>query len=170
MRERTPFPASLFARLPKLKLRRDDRHAQRLRSTSPPLTAQGVTVCGTTSGGHATAELAFGLMLSIARNIAFEAQAMRDGGWQTTIGHDLRGRTAGILGLGKLGSQFAAYARAFGMHVIAWSQNLTADKAAAAGAELVTKEDLFRRSDFVSIHTRAVAAHPRARRRRRTGA
>lgn len=152
MRERTPFPAQLFHRLPKLKL----CVTTGLRNASIDVgaaTAHGVIVCGTPSGGHATAELAFGLMLSIARHIPFEAQAMRTGAWQTTVGQDLKGKTLGILGLGKLGGQMAAYARAFGMTVIAWSQNLTAEKATAAGATLVAKDELFRRSDFVSIHS-----------------
>ena len=152
MRERTPFPAQLFHRLPKLKL----CVTTGLRNASIDVgaaTAHGVIVCGTPSGGHATAELAFGLMLSIARHIPFEAQAMRTGAWQTTVGQDLKGKTLGILGVGKLGGQMAAYARAFGMTVIAWSQNLTAEKATAAGATLVAKDELFRRSDFVSIHS-----------------
>ena len=152
MRERTPFPAQLFHRLPKLKL----CVTTGLRNASIDVgaaTAHGVIVCGTPSGGHATAELAFGLMLSIARHIPFEAQAMRTGAWQTTVGQDLKGKTLGILGLGKLGGQMAAHARAFGMTVIAWSQNLTAEKATAAGATLVAKDELFRRSDFVSIHS-----------------
>ncbi len=151
MRERTPFPAQLFHRLPKLKL----CVTTGLRNASIDVgaaTAHGVIVSGTPSGGHATAELAFGLMLSIARHIPFEAQAMRTGAWQTTVGQDLKGKTLGILGLGKLGGQMAAYARAFGMTVIAWSQNLTAEKATAAGAILVAKDELFRRSDFISIH------------------
>ncbi len=152
MRERTPFPAQLFRRLPKLKL----CVTTGLRNASIDVgaaTAHGVIVCGTPSGGHATAELAFGLMLSIARHIPFEAQAMRTGAWQTTVGQDLKGKTLGILGVGKLGGQMAAYARAFGMTVIAWSQNLTAQKATAAGATLVAKDELFRRSDFISIHS-----------------
>ncbi len=152
MRERTPFSAGIFQKLPKLKL----CVTTGLRNASIDVaaaTAQGVMVCGTPSGGHATAELAFGLMLSIARHIPFEAQAMRTGAWQTTVGQDLKGKTLGILGLGKLGSQLAAYARAFGMTVIAWSQNLTAEKATAAGATLVAKDELFRRSDFISIHS-----------------
>ncbi|MEQ1614582.1 MAG: D-2-hydroxyacid dehydrogenase family protein [Hyphomicrobiaceae bacterium] len=152
MRERTPFPASLFARLPKLKL----AVTTGMRNASVDVAAaakRGVVVCGTPSGGHATAELAFGLILSIARNIPSESQVMRQGGWQTTVGQDLRGKTLGIVGLGKLGSQLAAYAKAFGMTVIAWSQNLTTEKAAAGGAELVTKHELFTRADFVSIHT-----------------
>jgi phosphoglycerate dehydrogenase-like enzyme len=152
MRERTPFPAALFERLPKLKL----CVTTGMRNASVDVAAaraRGVVVCGTQSGGHATAELAFGLMLSIARHIPFESQAMKSGAWQTTVGTDLRGRTLAILGLGKLGSQMAGYGRAFGMTIIAWSQNLTAEAAAKGGAELVAKADLFRRADYVSIHS-----------------
>jgi phosphoglycerate dehydrogenase-like enzyme len=152
MRERTPFPASLFRQLPNLRL----CVTTGMRNAAIDLaaaTAQNVMVCGTPSGGHATAELAFGLMLSLARNIAFEAQAMRTGQWQTTVGLDLRGKTLGILGLGKLGSQMAGYGRAFGMNLIAWSQNLTADTARAADARLVTKHELFEQADFISIHS-----------------
>jgi phosphoglycerate dehydrogenase-like enzyme len=152
MRERTPIPAAMFERLPKLKL----CVTTGMRNASVDVAAaheRGVVVCGTPGGGPTTAELAVGLMLAIARHIPFEAQAMRNGAWQTTLGTDIRGKTLGILGLGKLGSQMAVYGRAFGMTVIAWSQNLTPEKATAGGAELVTKEDLFRRADYVSIHS-----------------
>ena len=152
MRERTPFAAPLFGRLPQLKL----CVTTGMRNASIDMgaaAAHGVAVCGTPSGGHATAELAFGLMLSIARNLPLETEAMRNGGWQTTVGTDLKGKTLGILGLGKLGGQMAGFGRAFGMTVIAWSQNLTAETAAAGGAELVSREELFRRSDYVSIHS-----------------
>lgn len=152
MRERTPFPASLIEKLPNLKL----CVTTGMRNASIDVAAalkRGVVVCGTPSGGHATAELAFGLMLSIARHIPFEAQAMRTGAWQTTVGQDLRGKTLGILGLGKLGTQMAGYGRAFGMPVIAWSQNLKPETATAAGATAVTKDELFRQSDFISIHS-----------------
>ena len=152
MRERTPFPATLFASLPNLKL----CVTTGMRNASIDVAAakaRGVVVCGTPSGGHATAELAFGLLLAIARNIPFETAAMRTGAWQTTVGTDVRGKTLGILGLGKLGNQMAAFGRAFGMTVVAWSQNLTPEKAAGGGAELVTKPELFRRSDYISIHS-----------------
>jgi phosphoglycerate dehydrogenase-like enzyme len=175
MRERTPFPAAMFERLPRLKL----CVTTGMRNASIDVaaaTARGVVVCGTASGGHATAELAFGLMLAIARNIPFESNAMRAGAWQTTIGWDIRGKTLGILGLGRLGSQMAGFGRAFGMSVIAWSQNLTAEKALAGGAELVTKADLFRRSDYISIHsvlserTRGIVATPEFALMQRTAA
>ncbi len=152
MRERTPFPRSLFAKLPSLKL----CVTTGLRNAAIDLAAaaeHNVLVCGTPSGAHATAELAFGLILSLARNIPFEANAMRTGAWQTTVGQDLSGKTLGILGLGKLGQRIAGYAKAFGMTTIAWSQNLTPDKATAGGAIWVSKDDLFRRSDFLTIHS-----------------
>ncbi len=151
MRERTPFPRALFERLPNLRL----LVTTGLRNASIDLAAakdHKVTVCGTESGQGSTAELAMGLVLSLARSIPFEATAMRQGAWQTTIGIELRGRTLGLLGLGKLGSHMAKLGAAFGMKPVAWSQNLTAERAEAAGAELVSKEDLFRRSDFVSVH------------------
>ena len=153
MRERTPFPASLIERLPNL----------RLIVTSGPKNAaidvsaaakQNVTVCGTHSPGHATAELTMGLMLSLARSIHTEWSAMRAGGWQTTIGRDLRGQTLGIIGLGRLGGQVARYARAFGMKVIAWSENLTQQRCYEAGAERAEKDDLLRSADVITIHTR----------------
>jgi phosphoglycerate dehydrogenase-like enzyme len=151
MRERTPFPRAVIEKLPKLKL----LVTTGLRNASVDLKAaadHGVTVCGTPAGGHATAELAMGIILGLARNFHVELANMREGRWQTTIGKDLRGRTLGLLGLGKLGSQLAGYAQAFGMKTIAWSQNLKAEEAAAKGVERVEKDDLFRRSDFISVH------------------
>ncbi len=153
MRERTPFPRALFARLPALKLLVTTGH----RNAAIDMQAavdHGVTVCGTSAPGHATAELAFGMIIAHSRHLVLEASAMREGRWQTTVGRDLRGRTLGLLGLGKLGSQMARYAAAFGMPVIAWSQNLTDAAAAAQGATRVDKDDLFKRADIISIHTK----------------
>jgi phosphoglycerate dehydrogenase-like enzyme len=113
-----------------------------------------VLVCGTDASGFATAELTMGLMLSLARQIPFEAQAMRQGGWQTTIGIDLRGRTLGIISLGRLGGQVAQFAAAFGMLVVAWSANLTHERAIDAGASRVDKDELLACSDFITIHTK----------------
>ena len=115
-------------------------------------TDQGILVCGTRGGGPATAELAWGLILALTRNIPFESAAMRAGRWQTTIGTELQGKVLGLLGLGNLGSHMARIGGAFGMRVIAWSQNLTAERAASLGASLVTKDELFARSDVISIH------------------
>jgi phosphoglycerate dehydrogenase-like enzyme len=151
MRERTPLRRELVEQLPNLKL---------IASTGPrnasidldAAAERGIKVLHTGYFGSPTVELTWALILAGARHIVAEAAAVRDGGWQHTIGDDLSGRTLGIIGLGNLGSKVAAVGLAFGMQVIAWSQNLTAEKAAAAGAALVSKEELLRRSDVVSIH------------------
>ncbi|MDR6879967.1 D-2-hydroxyacid dehydrogenase family protein [Bacillus sp. 3255] len=152
MRERTPFRASLLARLPRLKL----LITTGMRNASIDLEAaasQGVTVCGTGGAGNATAELTWALLLGLARNIVQEHNAIRGGGWQSTIGTDLYGKTLGVLGLGKLGSKIAQFGQAFGMKVMAWSQNLTQERAEEAGVQLAaSKEELLENSDFVSIH------------------
>jgi phosphoglycerate dehydrogenase-like enzyme len=151
MRERTPFPRTLFERLPKLKL----LVTTGMRNAAIDLaaaTARNVTVCGTDLLGYPTAELAWGLVLSLARHIPGEAESMRHGGWQTTLGVGLRGKTLGLLGLGRLGSEMAAIGRAFQMRVMAWSPNLTEERAGAAGVQLATKDSLFREADFLSIH------------------
>ena len=156
MRERTPFSRMLFARLPKLRL----LVTTGLRNAAIDMAAaaeHGVVVCGTDGPGHATAELAFGMIIALSRHLVVEAQAMREGRWQTTVGRDLRGRTLGLLGLGRLGSQMAGFAQAFGMPVIAWSENLTLEAAAKHGARRVDKDDLFRRADVLSIHTKLSA-------------
>jgi phosphoglycerate dehydrogenase-like enzyme len=154
MRERTEFPASVIAKLPNLKL----LVTSGLRNAAIDVdaaNARGIVVSGTPGPGHATAELAIGLILALSRNLVIEAHAMRDGGgWQTTVGRDLRGRTLGLIGLGKLGTEMTGFARAFGMPVIAWSQNLSADTAAKAGAIRVDKAELFQRADIISIHTK----------------
>jgi D-3-phosphoglycerate dehydrogenase len=114
---------------------------------------RNIPVCGTDSLGHPTAELTLGLMLELSRKIGHENARLKAGAkWQSTLGQDLYGRTLGIIGLGKLGSRVARAAKALDMKVIAWSQNLTAERAAEHGATLVSKEDLFRQSDFVTIH------------------
>lgn len=152
MRERTPFRRDLFARLPNLKL---------LVTTGPRNAAidlaaakeHGVAVCGTEAHGHPTAELALGLMLALARNIPQESRRLGGQGlWQNSIGIDLKGRTLGVLGLGRLGSRLARSAQALDMKVIAWSQNLTPEKCAEQGVGYVSKEELFRQSDFLSVH------------------
>jgi len=151
MRERTPFPAALFARLPNLKL----LVTSGMRNSAIDLEAaskHGVTVCGTDMLPYPTAELTWGLILALARNIAREDRAMRKGEWQSSIGTGLKGKTLGLLGLGRLGAQVAAIGKAFGMEIVAWSQNLTAERAASAGARLVDKETLFTAADIVSIH------------------
>jgi len=152
MRERTAFPRAVIEKLPDLKL----LITTGARNASIDVAAakeRGVVVCGTPSTGSPTAGIAIGLMLELTRRIGYENARMKAGQlWQTTIGVDLEGMTLGVLGLGKLGTRTAAIAKAFGMKVIAWSQNLTAEKCAAAGADYVSKEDLFRQADFITIH------------------
>ena len=153
MRERTPFTRSLMARLPALKL----IVTSGMRNAAIDLEAaheRGVTVCGTASRAEPPAELAWALILALARHVTQEAAAFRaNGPWQSTIGVDLHGRTLGVLGLGNIGSRVARVGVAFGMRVLAWSENLTPDRARAAGAELVpSKRDLLEQSDVVSIH------------------
>jgi phosphoglycerate dehydrogenase-like enzyme len=149
MRERTPFNAERLARLPRLRL---------LVTTGPAnaaidvaaAKAHGVTVCGTGYFSEPTAELTWGLILALARSIPAEDAAVRAGGWQHTVGADLAQRTLGVIGYGRLGTRVAEVARAFGMVVIAWSQNLRE----AEGATVVTKEELLARSDIITIHLR----------------
>ena len=151
MRERTPFPKSLIDALPNLKL----IVTAGMRNASVDMEAakaRGIVVCGTTSGNHATAELAMGLIVALARNLHVEFANMREGRWQTTVGHDLHGKTLGLLGLGRLGGQVARMGQAFGMKTIGWSPNLTPERAQEHGAERVEKEELFRRADVISIH------------------
>ena len=154
MRERTPFPRELIEKLPKLKF----MTLTGLRSASLDLaacSARKVPVSHTRAGSTSavTAEFCFLLMLAAARDFARAGRNMRDGRWHEGIagGIVLEGKRLGLVGLGKLGSRVAGYAKAFGMDVVAWSQNLTAEKATAAGAAFVSKEALFRTSDFVSI-------------------
>jgi len=153
MRERTPFTRSLFARLPNLKL----LVTSGMRNASIDLTAareHGVTVCGTASRSEPPAELAWALILGLARHVTRESATLRlNGPWQSTIGDDLYGRTLGLLGLGNIGSRMARVGAAFDMRVLAWSQNLTEERARNAGAQLAeSKEALLEESDFVSIH------------------
>jgi phosphoglycerate dehydrogenase-like enzyme len=152
IRERTKFPRTLLEQLPKLKLL-VTAGMRNLGIDMEACKARGIMVCGTDTGSSPTAELAFGMLLALSRNMNAEEQSLRAGTWQTTrIGFGVKGLTLGIVGLGKLGSQMAGYARAFGMNVIAWSQNLTPEKAAAAGARSVSKEEVFSASDFISLH------------------
>lgn len=154
MRERMAVPAALIRRLPRLKLIAITGPAHRTLDLDEA-TARGIAVCNATlrgSGRNATVELAWGLILSLARHLPEEAAAMRRGGWQSRIGSALADRTLGLVGLGRLGRRMVPVARAFGMEVIAWSPNLTPEAAAEAGAEYVTKQDLFRLGDVVSLH------------------
>jgi phosphoglycerate dehydrogenase-like enzyme len=151
MRERTPFPKALIERLPKLKLivTTGKRNASIDMVTAA---ARGVLVCGTDMLGYPTAELTWGLILALARNIPCEERGMRAGGWQTTLGVGLNGKTLGVFGLGNLGCRVARIGKAFGMEVVAWSQNLTEARAAEVCATRVTKEELFRRADVLTVH------------------
>jgi D-3-phosphoglycerate dehydrogenase len=160
MRERTGFPKAVIDALPDLKL----LITTGMRNASidtEAAKARGVTVCGTGSFGSPTSGIAVGLMLELTRHIGYENARLHAGAtWQSTIGPDLEGMTLGVLGLGKLGTRTANIAKAFGMKVIAWSQNLTPEKASEAGATYVSKDDLFRQSDFITIH---VVLSPRSR-------
>ena len=152
MRERTLLSKAVFDGLPNLRL----LVTTGMRNAAIDVAAaraRNVTVCGTETTGHPTAELAFGLMLDLARKIGHEHARLKAGAWwQETVGIDLFGKTLGVVGLGKLGSRAAAIGRAFGMQLIAWSQNLTDERAREAGAARVEKDELFRRADFITIH------------------
>jgi phosphoglycerate dehydrogenase-like enzyme len=153
MRERMPLPRALIERLPNLKL--VIVTGARARTIDFEATAEhGIMVCHTLPGGShaATPELAWALILAAARHLPKECQNVREGGWQQTLGTALSGSTLGLLGLGKLGGHMVPIAKAFGMDCIAWSQNLTAERAAEVGATLVGRDELFARSDFLSIH------------------
>lgn len=151
MRERTPFPRALLERLPRLRL----LVTAGMRNAAIDLQAaadRGIVVCGTAGLPYPTAELAWGLILALFRRIAREDRATRDGGWEETVGLGLNGKTLGILGLGTLGSRVSRFGRAFEMEVLAWSQNLTAERAAEVGATRVDRDELLARSDVVTIH------------------
>lgn len=156
MRERTPLPGTLINRLPKLRML-GMTGARNLSLDTPACTARGVVVCHTQGGGYAdsaTAELALGLLISAARGLAVGDAVIRAGGFQmgVPVGIGLAGKTLGVIGLGRLGGYMAAYCRALRMNVIAWSQNLTQERAEAAGAVLVSKDELMAAADAISIH------------------
>jgi phosphoglycerate dehydrogenase-like enzyme len=151
MRERTPLPRRVLGKLPRLKL---------IASTGPgnasidagAAATLGIAIAGTRYFSSPTIELTWALILAVARNIVGEAKAVRSGSWQQHVGLGLAGKTLGVVGLGNTGGPVARIGSAFGMDVIAWSQNLTADRAAEAGVRLVTKPELFRTADIVSVH------------------
>jgi D-3-phosphoglycerate dehydrogenase len=154
LRERMPLPASLLDRLPRLKFIAVTGPYHRTLDMSAA-DRLGITVSctpRTAAGQFSTAELAWGLLLAAARRIPAEDANMRKGGWQTTVGVSLATRTLGLVGLGRLGSHMVPIARAFGMNVLAWSPNLTAERASEIGATRVDKDELFARSDFISLH------------------
>jgi phosphoglycerate dehydrogenase-like enzyme len=153
LRERVPFPARVLAALPRLKL----LIASGMRNTVIDYAAaerHGVTVCGTESATTPPVELTWALLLGLARGIVPESTGLAAGGpWQTTVGADLHGARLGLLGLGKIGGRVAHIGLAFGMDIVAWSPNLTDERAAEAGAtRLATKGELLATSDFVSVH------------------
>ncbi len=152
IRERTQFPRALLERLPNLKL----LVTGGMRNLGIDIAAaneRGVVVCGTESIGHTTAELTWGLILATVRNIPREVESVRKGGWQAGLGVTLRGKTLGVIGLGRQGAPVAGYGKAFGMNVLAWSQNLTEATCREHGAELAKGlHDLLARSDVVTIH------------------
>jgi phosphoglycerate dehydrogenase-like enzyme len=151
MRERTPFPADVLKQLPALRL---------LVTTGPrnasidvdAAKAQGITVCGTTGTGTAMPEITLGMIIALTRNFAQEDAAVRAGEWQHTIGPGLAGSTLGVIGLGRLGIPVAQLAQAFQMSVLAWSPNLTQDRAERYGVRAVDKRTLFAESDVLTIH------------------
>jgi phosphoglycerate dehydrogenase-like enzyme len=151
MRERTPFPAEVIRALPTLRLivTTGRRNAAVDVETARE---RGITVCGTDSLATAPAELTWALVLGLCRHLVTEDRNVREGGWQTTLGRDLAGRTLGVVGLGRIGSQVARVGQAFGMDVLAWSRSLTPERAAAAGARTVDLDTLLAESDVVTVH------------------
>jgi D-3-phosphoglycerate dehydrogenase len=155
MRERTPFTRAMIEKLPNLKL---------LCTTGPgnasvdgaALRDRGILFCHTGSTGDPTADLAFGIIIELVRRVGWENARIKAGAkpWQTRLGANLEGKTLGVLGLGRLGSHAAGIGKAFRMRVIAWSQNLTAEKCAAAGVEYAGKEEFFKQADVITIHMR----------------
>ena len=151
MRERTPLPREIIERLPRLKM---------IASTGPGNASideqaareRNIHLTNTGYRSTPTIELTWALILASARNLVGEATSLRASGWQTLIGRELSGRVLGVLGLGRIGSEIARIGGVFGMEVIAWSQNLTAEHARAPGAQWVPKDELFRRSDVLTIH------------------
>jgi phosphoglycerate dehydrogenase-like enzyme len=153
MRERTAFPREVFEQLPALQLLVTTGMANA--SIDVAAAAEhGVTVCGTPGSPTAAPELTWALLLAIARHVPAEDHSLRAGSWQSTVGFELAGKTLGIVGLGKIGRRVAAYGQAFGMDVVAWSRNLTAEAAADAGARLVSKAELFTLADVATLHLR----------------
>jgi phosphoglycerate dehydrogenase-like enzyme len=151
MRERTPFPRSLLDRLPNLRL----IATSGMWNASVDLVAceeRGIVVSGTQTGGGGTAQVTWALIFALAQQITVVDRDIREGRWQTGIGDELAGKTLGLLGLGRVGAKVARAAPAFDMNVIAWSANMTDERAAAAGATRVERDELFARADFVSVH------------------
>ena len=153
MRERTPFPRSVLSQLPDLKLL-ITTGARNASFDVDAATELGIVVCGTGGAGEGPTELTWGLIIGLLRKIPQEDRLTREGQWQTTIGVGLKDKTLGLIGLGHIGGLMARVGNAFQMNVIAWSQNLTAHRAAECQATLVDKDTLFRESDIASVHLR----------------
>jgi D-3-phosphoglycerate dehydrogenase len=152
MRERTRFPRPVIDGMPKLKLL-ITTGAYNASIDMAACKERGIVVCGTTSFGNPTTGITFGLILELTRRIGWENARMKAGvPWQVTLGMDIEGKTLGVLGLGKLGARAAGVGKAFGMKVVAWSQNLTPERCKEVGVEYISKEELFRNSDIVTIH------------------
>ncbi|MFW9081473.1 D-2-hydroxyacid dehydrogenase family protein [Pseudomonas sp. P2757] len=151
MRERTRFDEDLLKRLPNLKLLVTG--GMRNAALDMPAAAKlGIRICGTDSYKHAAPELTWALIMAATRNLVTEANALRDGQWQQGLGGDLHGKTLGILGLGSIGQRVAQFGQVFGMRVIAWSENLTAERASEVGVTYVSKQQLFEQADVLSVH------------------
>lgn len=151
MRERSPFDKALLQGLPKLKL----LVTGGMRNAAIDIAAAkslGIQVCGTDSYKHAAPELTWALIMASTRNLVAEANSLRAGNWQVGLGGDLYGKTLGILGLGSIGQKVAQFAQAFGMRVIAWSENLTPERAAQSGVTWVSKQALFEQADILTVH------------------
>jgi phosphoglycerate dehydrogenase-like enzyme len=151
MRERTPLPRSVIERLPRLKLIASTG-ARNAAIDVEAAAERGIVVAHTRYDARPAIEMTWALILASARQVALENAHLRAGGWQFTMGDSLHGKTLGVLGLGDIGSEVARIGLAFGMEVIAWSQNLTPDRAQACGARLVSKGELFRSADVLTIH------------------
>ena len=151
MRERSSFDKALLQGLPRLQL----LVTGGMRNAAidiPAAKALGIQVCGTDSYKHAAPELTWALIMASTRNLLAEANSLRAGGWQIGLGGDLHGKTLGVLGLGSIGQKVAQFAKVFGMRVIAWSENLTPQRAAESGVTWVSKRELFEQADILTIH------------------
>lgn len=151
MRERTPLTREILSKLPNLKL---IVSTGRRNASIDTVAAEELEIAISITGYHSSGapELTWALLLAIARHVVAESASLRKGNWQRKVGTDLKGKTIGIVGLGNIGSTIARYAKAFEMEVIAWSENLTSEKANEQGARLVSKEELFKTADFVTLH------------------
>jgi phosphoglycerate dehydrogenase-like enzyme len=151
MRERTPLRRPLIDKLPNLKLVVTTGMVN-ASVDAAALAERGIVYCGTDGVGHSTAELTWGLILGLLRSIPHEDHALRQGRWQTRIGYSAKGKTLGIIGLGRLGTMVAGYGKAFGMEVIGWSRSFTDARAAELGIKRVEKDALFAQADIVTLH------------------